>query len=219
MRRRLREVRGQVQLRLSPRGQVGVAGGLVVALATGFVMLQPSAAPAGAPAGETHVDPWADVSYIPTTPGPRPGTVKKLLAASAGVAVFEVRDIRTGTPLKEPGKDGVTFPAQEIVLELSESLDGKLPRQIRLDRVGTDVTGTEGDPPYKVGERYLMFLRGPIQWNGKTFHMPTSMDSRFLLDGDKLHAAAGHHGDGNGVVEALDGQSLDHARTLVGEAR
>lgn len=212
-------------LRRLPSGRSAIVGGLLAAcvavIAVGVLASSssPTRATATDPdsASSTPHDRWHNISYVPTTPGPRPNSIGKLLEASDAVGVVEVLDIRRGVPLKEPGNEGSSFAAQEIVLKTTERIRGKLPQQIRLDRIGSSTTGTEGDPPYRLGERYLMFLRGPVQWNGKPFHVPTSMDSRFLVEGDTLHSTAGH--DGNAVAKALHGSSLDHARTLVGAAR
>lgn len=98
-----------------------------------------------------------------------------------------VEGVRTGEPLTGKAADDVT-PTQLIDIKVTKTLFGSASQRIVLFKTGDNQTWIEGDPPYAVGEKYLLLLTPRLGPDGKverdTF-IPSSPDARIKLDGTK----------------------------------
>jgi len=90
----------------------------------------------------------------------RPRSLKEMVNASAGVAWGEVTDVKQGDGLRSIGSgDAPTLPTQRVFFQRLELLKGDLPEKFEVLYVGGPGFMTDEDPPYRVGERYVMFLK------------------------------------------------------------
>ena len=73
------------------------------------------------------------------------------------MAVTQAADLVVPVAGEPNGEDRV--PTQRITVEVLDALKGNVGQTLTLFRTGTDSTGIEGDPAYKVGETYVLFMQ------------------------------------------------------------
>lgn len=111
--------------------------------------LEPAIAPSG-PA-PTRFATWAF----------RPTTLDSLVERSTGAFEGIVIRIGTGTSMQEGApdpSDDQPIATQRVTFRVDDTIYGDLPPEVVLFKVGSEDDFLEGDPPYKVGEDYLMFV-------------------------------------------------------------
>lgn len=118
----------------------------------------------------------------------RPETLDELTYASQLVTSARVIDVTPGPSLTSPEPDepgGVdTIPTQRIRFEtqsvLANTSASPAPSTFTVFRTGSSDVSLDGDPPYDVGQSYLMFVapRG----EGDNTWLPPAPDGRLLLD-------------------------------------
>lgn len=114
----------------------------------------------------------------------RPDSVGELARGSASMVYAEVRDIRAGEPLvadADGHPEGDQTPTQRITLDTVRHLQGKeLPSSFELFRTGSEQLQLEGDPPYELGERYVLFVTEKQDEPGT--YIASAPDGRLLED-------------------------------------
>jgi hypothetical protein len=124
----------------------------------------------------------------------RPESLRDLSDHSDQIVVARVLEVRQGPDLESPpdprAPDEGGIPTQRIAFAVEHTIrgaDGSPLDRFTLFRTGGSREGDaplslEGDPPYHVGEQYLLFLsRGP----GDT-KIPAAPDGRLLLSDGRL---------------------------------
>ncbi len=120
----------------------------------------------------------------------RPASLREL-ADSSSIAVFaQVTDVQSGPPLEdlsgedlgEPDEQGP--PTQRIAFDVDEQLFGSAPTDLVVFKTGSDEAWIDGDPPYSIGQSYLLFLDQanfePAAW------VPPAPDGRLVLENGEL---------------------------------
>ncbi len=102
-----------------------------------------------------------------TVPGPmvaawdrRPQSYRELVALAPAAVVATVAEVRQG-PLATGGSPDDALPTQRISLSVVERWFGAVPDTFELAKTGSADQWLEGDPPYRVGERYALRPRPP----------------------------------------------------------
>ncbi len=141
----------------------------------------------------------------------RPESVDALLGRTDAVVYGEVAAVRSGAPLRadaEGHPDGGEIPTQRISIDVVDRILG-LPLLQRLEvfKTGSADLHLEGDPPYRVGERYLLFLHERDDAPG--LYIPAAPDGRLLEGGDGrlsplIEGAVGRELGGKTVAEATN---------------
>lgn len=145
----------------------------------------------------------------------RPESVDDLDDEAHAVVEAEVEGIRSGPDLvsAEPGEPAgeERIPTQRIALRTLERFDGQMPDRFDLFKTGSADLYLEDDPPYRVGERYVLFLR-PRQSEPRTY-MPSAPDGR-LLEGEEGEVAPTIEGP---VADELAGDTPAEVEDQVSE--
>jgi hypothetical protein len=118
----------------------------------------------------------------------RPRTVEELAARAKLVVEAEVAGVRRGAPMWPRGDSpyATAIPTQRIDLKVTDSLRGAASAgdELTLFKTGGEregmVLSLEGDPPYRVGERYVLFLEP----RGDGTFIPSAPDGRLRLGAD-----------------------------------
>jgi hypothetical protein len=71
-------------------------------------------------------------------------------------------------------------PTQRVALAVEQRLLGNAPARVELFKIGSQTEWIEEDPPYSVGERYLLFVR-PRRGDGRRAWLPVSPDGRLRV--------------------------------------
>lgn len=119
-----------------------------------------------------------------------PETVSELADEARAVVEVEVEQVRAGEDLvaEAPGEPGgeLQIPTQQVDVRTIQALGGTAPDRLTLFKLGSEDTYAEGDPPYEVGRRYVVFI-----------------EPRMADDG------SGRHPDGSYLASAPDGRLLE----------
>jgi hypothetical protein len=118
-----------------------------------------SAASPTAPEASPHRRPPLAVH---ATFAPEPRTLDELVEQADAAAEVTVTGIETRTenPSAEPPHaDGSGLvDKQRITFRVEDVVYGEPPADFTIEKLGSQAVAAEGDPPYQVGERYLLFL-------------------------------------------------------------
>jgi hypothetical protein len=95
----------------------------------------------------------------------RPHSLRELADEGPAAILARVRAARPGPPLPDEGHARRT-PTQRVALAVEQRLLGNAPARIELFNTGSQTEWIEEDPPYSVGERYLLFVR-PRRGDGR----------------------------------------------------
>lgn len=115
----------------------------------------------------------------------RPDDLAALTKRSAAVVVATVTGIEPGPSIDDgSGEPGFAIPTQRIAFAADETWIGDVPAKFKLFKTGSQAVYMDGDPPYAVGERYLLFI-APREGDRSTWINPAP-DGRLRLRGDTL---------------------------------
>lgn len=126
-----------------------------------------------------------------------PKTLVEANTLSAAVVHVRVVEIRQADPLVHitpASPDGtkperrVETPTQRITLDVVQSLRGTPGGTVRLWHMGTDTIHLEGDPPYEVGQDYVLFVY-PKEDEAGTY-LVLSPEGRYRITGGRLDPAS-----------------------------
>jgi hypothetical protein len=144
----------------------------------------------------------------------RPRTVEELADRAKLVVEAEVAGVRRGAPMWPRGDSphATAIPTQRIDLEVVDGLRGGAAAgdELTLFKTGGERGGAalslEGDPPYREGERYVLFLEP----RGDGTYIPSAPDGRLRLgaDGEAEPLIEGPVGD---ALRGLDTASVARA--------
>jgi hypothetical protein len=115
----------------------------------------------------------------------RPDTLNALIDAAPKAVTAEVVAVAPGPPLADDSKfHASSLPTQRISFAVTDQVYGQTPGTFALFKTGSEQVLLEGDPPYAVGERYLLFMEPRVDGQGSvepnTF-VPVSPDGRLRL--------------------------------------
>ena len=104
---------------------------------------------------EAHPEePWhASWQFRPETPG-RAKQLSTMIFHGRVSEVQQAADIVAQTP----NGDQPRTPTQRIFFEVLKPIYGNPSQAVRVWHMGTDTIHFEGDPPYRVGEEYVLFV-------------------------------------------------------------
>jgi len=122
----------------------------------------------------------AKPAVAPVVWSERPQSVDELADLSESVVEAEVISIADGPPL--PAEDPEhEIPTERVTFKTVSVLDGASPGpQFLLFRTGSQELRLANDPPYEIGERYVLFIR-PREGEPGTY-LPVAPDGRLRLD-------------------------------------
>lgn len=147
----------------------------------------------------------------------RPDDLKSLARRGGSAVVATVRSIDKGPPLgpADGGEFGdvAPIPTQRVAFSTEETWYGPVPEQFVLFKTGSDQAWIEGDPPYVVGETYVLFLDASPGPGGDTF-VPVAPDGRLKVRDGLVDAVI------PGAVEReVDGRSIGTIKQLSNASR
>jgi hypothetical protein len=142
----------------------------------------------------------------------RPRDLAELTSRAPAAVLARVARVRSGPPLAEDG-EAVRTPTQRIELVVERRLRGTTPARLALFKTGSQTEWIEDDPPYTVGERYLLFIR-PRRNDPTRAWIPVAPDGRLRIErGGLAPLAAGP------VGRALARERVGTAERLIRRAR
>jgi hypothetical protein len=105
--------------------------------------------------------------------------------------VTEATAVRPGPDLGDGSKahPELALPTQRVSFAVEDRVYGDLPGEFDLFRVGSATFAVEGDPGYRVGERYLLFVEPRVDGAGQReegTYVPVSPDGRLRVAGGQL---------------------------------
>jgi hypothetical protein len=142
------------------------------------------------------------------------------LANRAPVAVVaEVNSVRPGPELADDSKahPGLGLPTERISFNVREGVYGDVPETFDLFRVGSASLAIEGDPAYKPGERYLLFVEPRVDGTGQReigTYVPISPDGRLRVAEGRVNPTI----DGD-LGQRLRGRPLAEVKSEARSAR
>lgn len=138
----------------------------------------------------------------------QPRTVAVMQLYSQAIVEARVTAVDPGQPLASGDAMAPEIPTQVISLQLLDVLKGGLAQgaTIKLYKTGSDSVTLSGDPPYKVGETYTLFL---IE-RPDGLYLPVAPDGRLLESGSGLEPKIP-----GPVGSALRGQGRDALKSLL----
>lgn len=88
----------------------------------------------------------------------RPASVKQLVDETDFIGAVTVVKVEPGKPLPSSGADDEQRDTQVVTLKVNEAwrARGKAPAEIQLFKTGTQALWIEEDPPYEVGQVYVL---------------------------------------------------------------
>lgn len=147
----------------------------------------------------------------------RPDTVDQLVDSAPFAVSAVVTAVEAGDPLvgededEEPEPDEPPLPTQRVALDIDEVIYGNAPARLALLKTGSADAWFEDDPPYQVGERYLLFL---TEYTGQAgLYVNTAPDGRLPVVGGSVEPLIP-----GAIADALGGRSEEQAERLIREA-
>lgn len=135
----------------------------------------------------------------------RPKTLTEMAGRAQSVVKATVTDITNGPPLVGDEADDV-MPTQRITFKIGERWRGSSPREFVLFKTGSATRWIEDDPPYSLGEQYVLFVsRRP----GDGTYLPVGPDGRIKVQEGRLRPLI----DGP-VAATVGGLSVPQARQV-----
>lgn len=191
-----------------------VASALMLALAVAIRMAGDGGA--GAPASPA---PRGEEITIHPSWSFRPENLGQLTRRAQAAVVAEVTEVQAGPPLTGDSEfhPGEGVPTQRVQLRLVDGWYGNLPSEFALFRTGAENMAVEGDPAYRPGERYVLFVDPRVAGDGRrepgTF-VAVAPDARLKVAGDRVEPVI----DGP-VGRGLRGRSLAAVKNETRAAR
>jgi hypothetical protein len=140
----------------------------------------------------------------------RPASVGALARKAPVAVIARVRTVRPGPPLADDPYVAPT-PTERVTVFVERRLYGRAPDRIEIFKTGSRTEWIEGDPPYAVGERYLLFVRPHKPGGG---WLPVAPDGRLRLSPEGLAPLTS-----GAVGRALARRPLGAAEDLTRQAR
>jgi hypothetical protein len=109
----------------------------------------------------------------------RPRSLRALVEASRFAAIATVTGVEAGPPLPQGDPNEPDTPTQRVAFEVTRRVLGRAPSRFTLFKTGSEEVWGEGDPPYVVGERYLLFVRKRRDDAG--MYLPVAPDGRLRI--------------------------------------
>jgi hypothetical protein len=177
------------------------------------------AALAARDSGETAAPAPLGNAAVVHTPGARLGAVwafrprnlPELAGKASSVALASVTNVADGPPLRGDEPDDV-MPTQRISFKVEDRWAGSSPSEFVLFKTGSNRNWIEDDPPYSVGEKYLMFVSPRPEDPGT--YLPVAPDGRIKLIGGNLRPLIE-----GAVAASLGGRATAEAKQLTVAAR
>lgn len=156
-----------------------------------------------------------------------PASVSELAESSRALVEAEVLSAEPGTPYEfYSGDERIVRPTELIHVRVTEVLEGQAPAELTLFKVGNASTvpageegvHLEGDPAYKPGQTYVLFVRRRLNDEGTGLNrdgtwLPAAPEGRLVERRDeKLHPFVD-----TPVAEELDGKTAEQVDRKVDE--
>lgn len=144
----------------------------------------------------------------------RPETLAEALELAEVVVVAQVTGVHDApdivVPVKalENGEDRI--PNQRIAFKVNRIIKGEIDRTFDLFHTGNESFVLAGDPPYEVGQRYVLFLMPREDGS----YLVVSPEGRYQVTGEGLIPASEA-----GFAKNLEGSSVRSLLTDMGEIR
>jgi hypothetical protein len=153
----------------------------------------------------------------------RPDSLPDLVEEAPAIVMAEVEGVRSGEQLVldpgEAGQEPALLPTQRIDVRVTAIVDGETPDRFTLFKLGSPTLYAKGDPPYAVGERYLLFVLRRHNDEGTAPNpdgtwLPVAPDGRLerTSSGELSAQIAGP------VAQELDGDTVPEARGEIAAA-
>ena len=120
-----------------------------------------------------------------------PSTEREMRGKSELVAHVEVVSVTPGAPIVAtdvPADEAAhtAIPTQDVELLVCDKFAGSVPSKVTVMQYGNETLSLEGDPPYTVGQQYVMYLRRFHDGTGKATErlLPVSVDGRLYVRRD-----------------------------------
>lgn len=149
----------------------------------------------------------------------RPESLGELSDRAPIAVVAEVTGVAAGPPLSDQSEadPDSALSTQRIALRTQDTVYGDAPVAFELFKTGSESLALEGDPPYKVGESYLMFIKqrkGPDGAVVSGEYLPVAPDGRLRIRDSRIVPVI------NGPVgQRVRGQRLAEVKRTAREAR
>jgi|GEM_PF-3299617 len=139
-----------------------------------------------------------------------PTSAKEAYALGSAAVVATVLRVEQAQDIVVPASgepEGVDrIPNQTVTLRVNEVLKGQVGKTLKLFHTGTDERFADGDPAYRAGEKYVLFVlpRDDGRW------VLVSPEGRYSLENNTMRPIS----EKPGVAE-VSGMSLDSFRALL----
>jgi len=152
----------------------------------------------------------------PTEQGPvvhavwyhHPRTLAELGRLASAVVVAKVTGVHDAADIVVPVKglenDEDRIPTQRIEFEVQKSLRGRIDSSFDLFHTGSETFILDGDPPYELGETYLLFVMPREDGT----YLVVSPEGRFKVTGEGLEPMSSES-----FAEVLRGSSVEFVAT------
>jgi hypothetical protein len=159
---------------------LAVAGSVALAVTLLVIGRGSDEAAAPTPRGNAAVL-KADGASMTAAWASRPRTLAEMALRAKSVALVTVTAIAQGAPIRGDEPDD-TVPTQRIRFEVKDRWRGSSPATFVLFKTGTARWWIENDPPYEVGEQYVLFASP--RPDDPTTYLPEGPDGRIkVVDG------------------------------------
>lgn len=143
----------------------------------------------------------------------RPASLKEIKARATAVVEAEVTRIESGPDLVVPDRNEpngeIRIPTQRVGFRRLDTYAGAVESDFSVFKTGSSSVSLEGDPPYAVGERYVLFIAPRMEGDGS--YLPAGPDGR-LREDDRSQVQAVIPGP---VADALDGKPKSEVKAAV----
>ncbi|GIV98057.1 MAG: hypothetical protein KatS3mg057_2714 [Herpetosiphonaceae bacterium] len=144
-----------------------------------------------------------------------PKSLAEARGRATNIVIAKVTDVRQADDIvvEAPGEpEGVDrIPTQRITFEVVRSLKGDSSPTLTLFHTGTDDKWIEGDPPYLVGETYLLFVEPKADEAGT--YLVIAPEGRYRIVKGKVDPMVDH-----GFAGAMRGKDLAQVEREIGKA-
>lgn len=88
----------------------------------------------------------------------QPRSFGEMVRRSGAAVVADVLAVRAGSPVGPTGDPHLQVRTQRVTFRVTQRWFGRIGSRFTLFKSGDDTSWGEGDPPYKPGERYVLYL-------------------------------------------------------------
>jgi len=126
--------------------------------------------------------------------------------------LVRVRSVNEGPSIQgspDPAIVDDEIPTERVRVEPLQKFKGALPSSTLVFRTGDGTFALEGDPPYAVGETYVMFMSPRGEGDGS--YLPSGPDGRLRVrDDSRVDSLI----DGP-VAESLNGETVERIAAMI----